>query len=39
VNPSQLGGGTLQGVPAPIFDLRTSIFWAQGVSVGLEYQF
>ena len=39
VNPSQLGGGTLQGVPAPVFDLRTSIFWAQGVSVGLEYQF
>jgi hypothetical protein len=39
VNPSQLGGGALQGVPAPVFDLRTSIFWAQGVSVGLEYQF
>lgn len=39
VNPTQLGGGTLVGPASPGFRLQTSGFWAQGVSVGLEYQF
>lgn len=39
VNPSQLGGGTLVGPASPAFRLRTTGFWAQGVSLGLEYQF
>lgn len=39
INPSQLGGGTLVGPASPTFRLRTTGFWAQGVSIGLEYQF
>lgn len=39
VNPSQFGGGTLVGPASPSFRLQTSGFWAQGVSLGLEYQF
>lgn len=39
VNPTQFGGGTLQGPADPAFDLWTTSFWAQGVNAGLEYQF
>jgi hypothetical protein len=39
INPSQLGGGTLEGPADPSFRLRTTDFWAQGVTIGLEYQF
>jgi hypothetical protein len=39
VNPTQFGGGTLDGPAAPSFDLWTTGFWAQGVNVGFEYQF
>jgi hypothetical protein len=39
INPSQLGGGSLDGPADPSFRLRTSDFWAQGVTIGLEYQF
>ncbi len=39
INPSQFAGGSLTGVAAPAFHLRTDGFWAQGLSLGLEYQF
>jgi hypothetical protein len=39
VNPTQFGGGPLAGPPAPVFDLRTTGFWAQGLALGFEYQF
>ena len=39
VNPTQLGGGTLVGPARPAFQLDTTGFWAQGVSLGLDYQF
>ncbi len=39
VNPSQFGGGSLVGPAAPTFDLWTTSFWAQGLSLGFEYQF
>ncbi len=39
VNPSQFYGGQLVVPIAPVFTLSTSGFWAQGVNVGLEYQF
>lgn len=39
VNPSQFGGGGLTGPAAPVFDLLTTGFWAQGLSLGFEYQF
>jgi hypothetical protein len=39
VNPSQFGGGTLTDPAAPAFNLWTTSFWAQGLSLGLEYQF
>jgi hypothetical protein len=39
VNPSQFAGGSLSGPTAPVYNLSTTGFWAQGVNVGLEYQF
>lgn len=39
VNPSQFAGGSLIGPTAPVFNQSTTGFWAQGVNVGLEYQF
>jgi hypothetical protein len=39
VNPSQFPPGTLSGPARPAFTQRTSDFWAQGLNLGLEYQF
>jgi hypothetical protein len=39
VNPSQFGGGELVGPEVPGRRFTTTDFWAQGVSIGLEYQF
>ena len=40
VNPQQFGGGTITSGPSePSFNLWTTGFLAQGVNVGLEYQF
>lgn len=39
VNTSQLGGGSLVGPADPGFHPRTTDFWAQGITLGLEYQF
>jgi hypothetical protein len=39
VNPTQFGGGELVGPAAPGPRFATTDFWAQGVSIGLEYQF
>ncbi len=39
VNPSQFPPGSLVGARRPQFDLQTTDFWAQGLNLGLEYQF
>jgi hypothetical protein len=39
VNPTQFPPGTLTGPAQPAFTQRTSDFWAQGLNLGLEYQF
>jgi hypothetical protein len=39
LNPSQFPPGTLRGIPAPQFRFVTTDFWAQGLSVGLDYRF
>ena len=39
VNPTQFDGGDLVGPAAPGPRFSTTDFWAQGVSIGLEYQF
>jgi hypothetical protein len=39
VNPTQFPPGTLTGPAQPSFTQRTSDFWAQGLNLGLEYQF
>jgi len=39
VNPTQMGGGDLTGVPAPGYRFVTTDFWAQGLSFGLDYRF
>ncbi len=39
VNTSQLGGGARVGEGRPGFLLDMSDFWAQGLSLGLEYRF
>jgi hypothetical protein len=39
VNPTQFPPGTLTGPPQPAFTQRTNDFWAQGLNLGLEYQF
>lgn len=39
VNPSQLSGGDLTGVPSPQHRFITTDFWAQGLSFGLDYRF
>jgi hypothetical protein len=37
--PSLLGPGTLVGPARPIFVFKSSDFWAQGVSIGIEFRF
>ncbi len=39
VNPTQSSGGTLTGTPGPLFAVRETDLWIQGVSVGGEYRF
>jgi len=39
VNDSQFSGGALVGAPRPEFSWVTTDFFAQGVNVGLEYEF
>lgn len=39
LNPSQFPPGTLVGAPHPQFAFRTTDFWAQGLTLGLEYRF
>lgn len=39
LNPTQFPPGALVGVARPEFQLRTTDFWAQGLKLGLEYQF
>jgi hypothetical protein len=40
LNLSQVPGGVVtQGVPSPLFNFRTTDFWAQGISAGLDYRF
>jgi hypothetical protein len=37
--PSLLGPGTLAGPARPIFVFKSSDFWAQGVSIGIEFRY
>lgn len=39
VNPTQISPGNFSGARRPTFDFRTTDFWAQGLNIGLEYQF
>jgi hypothetical protein len=39
VNPTQFSPGPLTGPARPAFTQRTNDFWAQGLNLGLEYQF
>lgn len=39
INPTQFPPGAPAGPARPEFALRTTDFWAQGLSLGLEYQF
>lgn len=39
INPSQLSGDPLEGLPRPEFSWVTTDFWAQGLSFGLDYRF
>ncbi len=39
VNPTQFGGGTLVGMPAPQHRFITTDFWTQGLSFGLDCRF
>lgn len=39
VNPTQIPPGTLMGEPRPAVPFRTTDFWAQGLRLGLEYNF
>ena len=39
VNPTQSSGGTLAGTPGPLFLLRETDLWVQGVSFGGEVRF
>ena len=39
VNPSQMLSGALIGASRPAFTSASTSFWAQGLNVGLEYQF
>jgi hypothetical protein len=39
VNPTQFPPGTLSGAAQPAFNLQTTDFWAQGLTLGLEYVF
>ena len=36
INVTQLSGGTLEGAAFPEFDFRSTGFWAQGLSIGIE---
>jgi hypothetical protein len=39
LNPSQFPPNTLRGLASPQFKFVTTDFWAQGLSVGLDYRF
>ena len=39
VNPTQTLGGVLTGPPAPLPQFNRSDFWAQGITVGLRFQY
>lgn len=39
INPTQLATGTAVGAPRPAFIRHDTDFWAQGVSVGLEFRY
>jgi hypothetical protein len=39
INPTQIPPDTLDGAPRPEFPYATSSFWAQGLTLGLEYSF
>ena len=39
VNPTQFSGGTPVGTAAPVFAMKTTGFWAQGVNLGFEYRY
>ncbi len=39
VNVTQIPPGTLQGEPSPSYPAETVDFWAQGLRLGLEYNF
>jgi hypothetical protein len=39
INPSQIPPGALLGVSRPEHTLRTTDFWAQGLTLGVVYQF
>ncbi len=39
INVSQIPPNTLSGMPRPEFSFATTDFWAQGLSLGLEYTF
>jgi hypothetical protein len=39
VNTTQSAGGTLSGVPGPLYTIRETDLWAQGVSAGGEWRF
>ncbi|NBV45413.1 MAG: hypothetical protein EBR86_07170 [Planctomycetia bacterium] len=39
VNPTQFPPGALSGAAQPAFNLHTTDFWAQGLTLGLEYVF
>jgi hypothetical protein len=38
LNPTQIGGGTLVGQPAPVFGFIDTPFWVQGATAGFEYR-
>jgi len=39
VNPSQLSGDPLEGLPRPEFSWVNTDYWAQGLNFGLDYRF
>lgn len=39
VNTTQSSGGTLTGVPGPLYKMQQTDLWVQGVSVGGQWRF
>jgi hypothetical protein len=39
LNPTQINGGTLMGPARPAFAFNGTDFWAQGVSLGMEFRY